>query len=353
MTRTKKIFLLMLLFPAAVIAGILLYVITWEYEGAFRTIAFSGNGDALLSLENGTEILLWDVSTGRDVRAMRKPYFKGAADYIAFSPDGRKAVSGGTDGIILWDIETGKMRHVFEGSCPPPTKTSGPCVAFSPDGRYIVSGDSEENLKLWKANDYSIEQAFVKNASEQNNKSETKINCLSFSPDGRQVLTAGERLVLWDIATGRIIRIFTGHKKTIISAAFTSDNRHVVSGGFDQTLKTWSLDTGQEISSLRVDQYPQSIAFSPDGCYALTGEPYDDLKVWDMKSGLFRFTLGASRKKGVFSIAVSPDGDKAAAGQNGKIELWDLNTGKKILTFKRKTTLYLILNDLVWSYVKI
>ena len=353
MTRTKKIFLLILLFPAAVFACILFYVITWDYGGCFRKIAFSRSGDALLSIENGTEILLWDVSTGRDVRAMRKPYFKGGADYIAFSPDGCTAVSGGTDGIILWDVKEGKMVHVFENSCPPPSKTSGPRVAFSPDGKFILAGDSEENLILWNLKDYSRERTFVNDHFGQNNGSETNVCCISFSPDGRSALTAGKRLLLWNVSTGKIFRAFTGHKKEILSAAFTSDRRHVVSGGFDQTLRTWSLDTGKEISALHIDQYPTSIAFSPDGRYGLTGETHGELKVWDLTKGVFRFSLNTRRNKGVFSIAVSPDGVKVAAGTNGKIKLWDLHTGKKLMTFKRRPTLSLILNDLVWSYVKI
>ncbi len=353
MTRTRKIIFLILLFPAAVVAGILFYIITWEYGGHFKKIAFSRNGDALLAIENGTEIFLWDVSTGHDVRVMRKPYFKGGADYIAFSPDGRTAVSGGTDGIVLWDIIEGRMLHVFEDSRPLPTKTSGPCVAFSPGGRFILSGDSEESLVLWNVEDYSRERIFVNDHCEQSNGSETNICCISFSRDGRLALTAGKRLVVWDVETGSKNRIFTGHKKEIINASITDDQQHVVSGGFDQTLKKWSLDTGKEISSLRVDQYPTSISFSPDGRYGLTGETRGELKVWDMKKGVFLFALNARRDKGVLSIAVSPDGNKVAAGLNGKMKLWDLHTGKELLTFRRKPTIPLILNDLVWSYVKI
>lgn len=151
MTRTRKIIFLFLLLPTTLVAGILIYVLTWEYGGCFQKIAFSQNGDALLSIENGTEILLWDVRTGHDIRSMRKPYFKGGADYIAFSPDGRTAVSGGTDGIVFWDITDGKMLRVLEGTCPPPTKMSGPCVAVSPDGEKVAAG-LNGRTKLWELN---------------------------------------------------------------------------------------------------------------------------------------------------------------------------------------------------------
>lgn len=352
MTRTGKIIFLIMLLPACVVAGILVYAITWEYECYFKAITFNRNGDAMLTLENGSEILLWDVTAGRDVRAMRKPYLTEGADHIAFSPDGRKAVSGGTDGVILWDIDTGRMLHVFEGSCPLPANSSGPCVAFTPDGGFILAGDSEFRLILWNAEKYTMERTFVYDPAEQKTAAERDVRCISFAPDGRTVLTAGDRLVLWNVKSGRRIRIFDGHKKAVISAAITSDGQHIVSGAFDETLKIWSLELGEEISSLQLGHYPQSIAFSPDGRYALTGETHGGLKAWDMKKGVFRFTLNGS-EKGVLSIAVSPDNAKVVAGLNGTMKMWDLHTGKELLTFRRNPTFSLIMNDLVWAHVKI
>ena len=57
---------------------------------------------------------------------------------VAFSPDGKRIVSGSRDKTIqLWDAETGEMlQPPLEGH-----KDEVQAVAFSPDGKCIVSGD--------------------------------------------------------------------------------------------------------------------------------------------------------------------------------------------------------------------
>lgn len=329
------------------------YVKHWEREGYFRTITYSRNGDRILTLEGGAEIQLWDANTGKEIRTMRKPYSSGGADYIAFSQDGRQAVTGGTDGIILWDVEAGQMVHLFENTRPATAKISGPCVEFSPDGQYILSGGSEHDLILWNTETHAKVRAFATGPASTETTSNGDVRCITFSPDGRFALTAGGRLILWNVATGRITRVFRGHKKTVISAAISNDNRLVVSGSYDCSLKTWSIESGEAVRSLHLDHFPQSIAFSPDGSHALSGEPRGSLKLWDLTRGALLFVMQSTEGRGVLSIAVRPDGQRVAAGLNGSLKLWDINTGDEILTFKRKVTLSRITQSIIWKYVRI
>ena len=44
-----------------------------------------------------------------------------------------------------------------------------------------------------------------------------------FSPDGKHIITASDDKTarLWDATTGQVIRVFTGHKDKLWSAAFS------------------------------------------------------------------------------------------------------------------------------------
>src|SRR5260370_42333612 len=55
-------------------------------------------------------------------------------DSVAISPDGRWVLTGGTDGIALWEVATGQEIRRLEGDAGSMT-----CVAFSADGRWALT----------------------------------------------------------------------------------------------------------------------------------------------------------------------------------------------------------------------
>jgi WD40 repeat protein len=66
---------------------------------------------------------------------------------VAFSPDGKRSVSGGSDQTLkIWDAETGHETLTLRGHAMGVLS-----VAFSPDGTRIVSGSDDRTLKVWDA----------------------------------------------------------------------------------------------------------------------------------------------------------------------------------------------------------
>ncbi|HXG09523.1 MAG TPA: WD40 repeat domain-containing serine/threonine-protein kinase, partial [Gemmataceae bacterium] len=138
-------------------------------------------------------------------------------------------------------------------------------VAFSPDGRYALSGSWDQTLRLWKVATGKEVRRFTGHTDW--------VNSVAFSPDGRYALSASwdKTLRLWEVAMGQEVHHFEGHTGPVNSVAFSPDGRYALSGSADQTLRLWEAATGQEVRRFTGHTGGvNSVAFSPDGRYALS-----------------------------------------------------------------------------------
>jgi WD40 repeat protein len=275
---------------------------------------------------------------------------------IAFSPDGRTCLSGAGDGSLkLWDLATGTALLDFFAD-----SLAINAVAFSPDGRTALSGDSSCKVKLWdiatgKRLRNFWDPAIVFRTGESNSEPHAQwahfasVTSVAFSLDGRSALSGswssdGEDAVLklWEVATGKPVRAFTGHSQTVQSVAFSPDGLTALSGS---PLRLWDVATGKELRTLTPGG--KSVAFSPDGLTALT----DGLTVVEVATGKELRSFADS--DAVYAVAFLPDGRTALSGgsisiypdllhflfpstfdREGTVRLWEVATGKQLRSFK-------------------
>ena len=125
-----------------------------------------------------------------------------------------------------------------------------------------------------------------------------------------------------------------GHALYVNSVAFSPDGKFALSGSFDNTMRLWNVATGKEMRCFSGHTaVVASVAFSPDGRYALSGSWDKTLRLWDVKTGKhLRRIVG--HKDMVDSVTFSPDGQYALSGSKDKtLRLWDVTTGKNIRSF--------------------
>lgn len=192
-------------------------------------VAFTPEGDRVLSCSRDTTVRLWSIETGMEIR--RYPGHPAEALCIAVSSQGDRVVVGGWDVALLWDIETGTLLKRLEGH-------TGPVVAaaFSPDGQKIATAGHDGTVRI----------SSVETGQELHKFSGHKGRVLgvAFSPDGRRILSAGDDKILrlWNAETADEIKSFSGHTNTINGVAFAPhDDRMAISAGEDGTMRVWLL----------------------------------------------------------------------------------------------------------------
>jgi WD40 repeat protein len=129
---------------------------------------------------------------------------------------------------------------------------------------------------------------------------------------------------LWDWKSGELIRTLEGHSSWVTSVAFSPNGLYALSGSDDNTMKLWDWQRGEVIQTLEGhNDGVNSVAFSPDGKYALSGSDDNTLKLWDWKKGIVKAWFNLESL--AFCCAFSPDGQFIAAGDKaGRVYFFKL-----------------------------
>jgi hypothetical protein len=111
-------------------------------EGRFSDVtalALSPDAGRVFAASGDREIVVWDLESGREPRALT-----GLRIYIlslSISPDARQVASVSPRGVHVWDVETGSELHVR-----PPGRFGR--VLLTPEGKLALSA-SLDKLELW------------------------------------------------------------------------------------------------------------------------------------------------------------------------------------------------------------
>jgi hypothetical protein len=235
---------------------------SWDYDGK-RILGHVGH-----------DICLWDAATGKLLHRMKG--HKERIQAVQFSPDGNHALSSSWMGpggmamlisrdtsVIVWDLATGRDRHVFKG------QVAG---EFSPDGRRIVSfsqrpGTGEPNPdwgvstlpstgEVWQLGPAAKFDAAVWDARTGRQLAKAELGedsgpywgSLHFSPDGRSIVRTETGIaLLFNASDGRE----TGRQSQRLARSLRYTSRGDLATVDPEQIRLTDIKSGQAIYSIQ------------------------------------------------------------------------------------------------------
>ena len=302
---------------------------TWS-GSAPVTLAFTSGGKVLDVAGPGT-VGSWNLTS--QARISGRP-LAGLADgsAVAFSPDGKLAVTGGTDGNVrVWNTATGQELGTPMSSDDKPVAS----VAFSPSGALIAAASTDGNVQLWNAASQQVAGSALVPAGPQ-------VQALVFSPDGRFLATGAQdgTVRLWDTTTGEQAGAAMATGGAVGELAFGNGGATLATSQSDGATELWQVSTQTQTgAALTAQGSPgvSALAFSPAAGALATGNGNGTIRLWDTagfhqtSAPLAVGPVGSPAGAGHAPAALSADGTAVAVSDgHGNVQVWHVGTGQRI-----------------------
>lgn len=290
-------------------------------------VVFNQLKPQLMTQRSEYENNIWDLKTGK----LLSQFQTNSNGSVAASADLKIVANGHRRYVLLKDSSTDQELKKID-------VPSG-AVAFGGPikNQLLLSGESGGSGDFYAWNSKGVE--LVNSTLQQN------ITAVAVSPDGSLVFAASSdnKINIWDVKTGKFVKSFEDLEYPVLKMICSPDNRFVfnieehikkIPAGLGSRklkkfqLRIWDM---QDLKTRHVDIVgiePQAIAVSPDWKRLLIGENTGQLYLWDLKTGkpIRRFVghQSSGSHSYISSVAFSPDGRFAVSG--GK-DLWAILWG--------------------------
>ncbi|NEO84853.1 MAG: WD40 repeat domain-containing protein [Spirulina sp. SIO3F2] len=253
-------------------------VVVWNWQSGKRnqrdraqgsgieSFALSANGEWLVTTGADRYIHFWEMPEGKFTHTLNVDFYNLLS--IVISPDDRLLVSGGLEGIRLWDLQNRRSLSTLARFLPVTE------LAMHPDGTQLASGTIQGTIQLWDLTTGDRQQTWQAH--------EDTIQALAFTPDGAGLVTVGqdEIIYLWETTTGNLSQAFE-HPPGSVGAIALHPSEPFLVASIQNRLYLWNWLTGEQLAQWPLHtNWISSLTFSSDGQWLASGAYDGEIKIW-------------------------------------------------------------------------
>lgn len=337
-----------------------------SHREAITTLAFSPNGDLLLSASIDSTSKIWSVPSFREVAGINTFGHIKSANFNSHYP---YVVIGGFSGYALV-LEQGQKdqmgKYAYYGIISAPLEGQITKTIFSPNGEIFaaasVNGDIvispvttnylHHDSQVWHIEFNTNDDLLITSSRDGTAKiwdtytGRKKIelnhldlvNYATFDTDGRYAATASsdDTAVLWNVSDGS--KVFTiAHNNDVIDVKFSPDGELVASGGLDGVVQIWEIETKVKVFEVVHPKKINRLLFSPNNKWIITASNDRSIVITDLNKQ--NKVLNIALEAAVTDMGITPSSDFIISGDvSGTVTVWNVLDGRKTFSEKIDTS---------------
>jgi len=264
-----------------------------------------------------------------------------AVSSVAWSPTNSHTVASASRDktVRVWNVATGADIVSYTGH-----SDEVHTVAWSHDGTHLASGSSDKTVQVWPLA-LNVTSAIITYQGHGD-----IVNSVAWSPDGQSIASASNdnTVRLWMAQNGTDITAYTEHTDGVRAVMWSPDGKYIASGGNDKVVRVWPApatptsppstpDTASPTALASFDKHTaavQTLAWSPDGRYIVSGGADNAVLIWYALIGGNPVMAYTGHSLSILSVAWSPDGALvASADYDGMVHIWRAADGVKLYVY--------------------
>ena len=311
------------------------------HEDLIWSFAFSCTGDQIASASDDGTVRIWQVNTGRCIqtldghgdatfsKALSLRGAKGHGDEIwgvAFSHNGEQIVSCSRDRAIkVWDTATGECLQTLMGHLD-----AVRVVTFW-ENNTIASGSFDGSVKIWDVKSGTCVQTLKDLAGTFS---------VVFSHDGQRLASSSDQIQIWDTSTWKCLHTLGSTGQATFSIAYSSNDAMVASASENGRVRIWDPLTGRQIRELKPHAgsphagRAQVVAFSRNCQMLASSSELGAIEIWDVGSGAHLRTLTHGTTSIDALAFARADHQLVSISGDGTISIWSMKSGICLQNFK-------------------